>query len=100
MKIGIIGAGRIGKVHARNISMFVPELEIKTIADPFANETTAEFAKKCGIPNVTKDANDILMIKKLKQYLFVLLQILILFISWKLLKQVNIYFVKNLLIMI
>ena len=33
MKVGIIGAGRIGKVHAKNISMFVPEMEIKTIAD-------------------------------------------------------------------
>ena len=30
MKVGIIGAGRIGKVHAKNISMFVPEMEIKT----------------------------------------------------------------------
>ena len=32
MKVGIIGAGRIGKVHAKNITMFVPELEIKAIA--------------------------------------------------------------------
>ena len=60
MKIGIIGAGRIGKVHAKNISMFVPEMEIKTIADPFMNEQTEAFAKSCGIPNTTKDANDIL----------------------------------------
>ena len=60
MKVGIIGAGRIGKVHAKNISMFVPEMEIKTIADPFMNEQTEAFAKQCGIPNCTKDANDIL----------------------------------------
>lgn len=60
MKIGIIGAGRIGKVHASNISMFVPELEIKTIADPFANEATEAFAKKYNIPNVTKEPKDIL----------------------------------------
>ena len=60
MKVGIIGAGRIGKVHAKNISMFVPEMEIKTIADPFMNEQTEAFAKSCGIPNTTKDANDIL----------------------------------------
>ena len=60
MKVGIIGAGRIGKVHAKNISMFVPEMEIKTIADPFMNADTEAFAKKCGIPNTTKDANDIL----------------------------------------
>ena len=60
MKVGIIGAGRIGKVHAKNISMFVPEMEIKAIADPFMNEQTEAFAKSCGIPNTTKDANDIL----------------------------------------
>ena len=60
MKVGIIGAGRIGKVHAKNISMFVPEMEIKTIADPFMNKQTEAFAKSCGIPNTTKDANDIL----------------------------------------
>ena len=60
MKVGIIGAGRIGKVHAKNISMFVPEMKIKTIADPFMNEQTEAFAKSCGIPNTTKDANDIL----------------------------------------
>ena len=60
MKVGIIGAGRIGKVHAKNISMFVPEMEIKTIADPFMNEETEAFAKRYGIPNTTKDANDIL----------------------------------------
>lgn len=45
MKVGIIGAGRIGKVHAKNISMFVPEMEIKTIADPFMNEQTEAFAE-------------------------------------------------------
>lgn len=60
MKIGIIGAGRIGKVHAKNISMFVPELEIKTISDPFMNEETEKFARSCGIPNITKDSADIM----------------------------------------
>ena len=60
MKVGIIGAGRIGKVHAKNISMFVPEMEIKTIADPFANDATREFAAQCHIPNVSTDPADIL----------------------------------------
>lgn len=59
MKAGIIGAGRIGKVHAKNISMFVPEVEIKTVADPFMNEETEKFLRKCGVQNVTKNAEDI-----------------------------------------
>lgn len=60
MKVGIIGAGRIGKVHAKNITAFVPELEIKAIADPFMNEETETFARGLGIPVVAKDADVIL----------------------------------------
>ena len=69
MKVGIIGAGRIGKVHAKNISMFVPEMEIKTIADPFANDATREFAAQYHIPNVTTDAADILEDPEIKAVL-------------------------------
>ena len=60
MKVGIIGAGRIGKVHAKNISMFVPEMEIKTIADPYMSEETVEFLRRLRIPNIVKDADVIL----------------------------------------
>lgn len=59
MKVGIIGAGRIGKVHAKNISMYVPEVEIKTVADPFMNEESEKFLRKCGVGNVTKNPDDI-----------------------------------------
>ena len=33
-QIGIIGAGRIGRVHPGNIAKIVPHMEIKTVADP------------------------------------------------------------------
>jgi myo-inositol 2-dehydrogenase/D-chiro-inositol 1-dehydrogenase len=69
MKIGVIGAGRIGKVHAKNISQFVPELEIKTIADPFANDDTRAFAKSCNIPNVVTEADEILNDKEIEAVL-------------------------------
>lgn len=36
--VGIIGAGRIGRVHTRSICNFVKNARIKTIADPFMNE--------------------------------------------------------------
>lgn len=60
MKVGIIGAGRIGKVHAKNISMFVPEIEIEMVADPFMNEETEKYLKNLGVKEVTKEAEDIL----------------------------------------
>lgn len=60
IKIGIIGAGRIGKVHAENIAKFVPEMEIKTIADPCMSEETVEFLRRLRVPNIVSDADVIL----------------------------------------
>ena len=58
--VGIIGAGRIGKVHTQSIVTQVPNAKIKTIADPFMNKETERWAKNMGIKNVTKDYKDIL----------------------------------------
>lgn len=58
--IGIIGAGRIGKVHAESISNYVKNATVKTIADPFMNEQTEKWAAGLGIPNTTKDYKEIL----------------------------------------
>lgn len=59
MKVAIIGAGRIGRVHIENISMGVREMEIKTVADPFLNDDTVAFCNSFGITNVTKDVDSI-----------------------------------------
>ncbi len=58
--VGIIGAGRIGKVHANSICNLVKNARVKTIADPFMNEATEKWAKELGIPQTTKDYRDIL----------------------------------------
>lgn len=58
--VGIIGAGRIGKVHAESISNYVKNAVVKTIADPFMNEATENWAKGMGIANTTKDYKEIL----------------------------------------
>ena len=60
IKIGIIGAGRIGRVHAENIAKFVPEMEIKTVADPYMSAETAAFLQRLRIPNIVSDADAIL----------------------------------------
>lgn len=58
--VGIIGAGRIGKVHTKSICTLVKNAKIKTIADPFMNEDTANWAKDMGVENTTKDYKEIL----------------------------------------
>lgn len=57
--IGLIGMGRIGKLHGTNLQTLVKDAEVVCAADPFANEKTMEWAKSIGIPKVTKDPDQI-----------------------------------------
>jgi len=60
LKIGIIGAGRIGKVHLESISYHVKNATVTAMADPFMNEETEKLIKSYGVSKVTKDYKDIL----------------------------------------
>ena len=59
LNIGIIGAGRIGKVHAETIAFRVPEARAAAITD--LNRTAAEnVASRCGIATVSDSVDQIL----------------------------------------
>ena len=60
LNIGIIGAGRIGKVHTQSIAGCVRGAKVTTIADPFITPETEAWARGLGIGNITKDYKDIL----------------------------------------
>ena len=60
LKIGIIGAGRIGRVHTESIMRYAKGATVKTIADPFLGESTVEWAKGMGVENFTKNYKDVL----------------------------------------
>lgn len=66
MKIGIIGAGRIGKVHGESAMRYVKDAEIKAIADPFITDATIEWANKMGIKNIYKDYKKIIEDKEIE----------------------------------
>ncbi len=59
LKIGIIGAGRIGKLHANNLINRVPDAEVVAISDIY-EEGARKVAASLGIPNVYKDYHEIL----------------------------------------
>jgi myo-inositol 2-dehydrogenase/D-chiro-inositol 1-dehydrogenase len=64
LNIGIIGAGRIGKVHADTLSFRVPQAIPAAIAD--INRSMAQdVAARCGIAQVAWDADEILSDSKI-----------------------------------
>ena len=58
--LGIIGAGRIGKVHTESICNYVRNARIKTVADPFMNDTTRDWLLSMGVGSTTTDYHEIL----------------------------------------
>lgn len=58
--VGIIGAGRIGKLHAENIARFIPRATIAGISDVNMTEEIRTWAEGLGIPLVTDNSLDII----------------------------------------
>ena len=59
LRIGLIGMGRIGKLHGSNIQNLVKDAEITLAADPYLNDQTMEWAQSVGIPRCTTDVEEI-----------------------------------------
>ncbi|MTK11325.1 MAG: inositol 2-dehydrogenase [Clostridiaceae bacterium] len=57
--LGIIGAGRIGKLHAENVINNFVDVKVKAIADVYA-DNIKDWAANLGIENVYSDYHDIL----------------------------------------
>ena len=57
--VGMIGSGRIGRVHAENIVRRIPDVTLKTIAD--VNIDAAKpWIQDLGVVNTTKDYRQVL----------------------------------------
>ena len=57
MVVGVIGAGRIGKVHTQSILNFIPDVKVKYVADIF--EGSREWVDKLGDVTFTNDVGRI-----------------------------------------
>ncbi|HET7839821.1 MAG TPA: Gfo/Idh/MocA family oxidoreductase, partial [Rectinemataceae bacterium] len=69
INIGVIGAGRIGKIHAENIAYFMPEARLAAIADLNLTPAIEAWAKKLGVATVTKDPKALLADKSIQAVL-------------------------------
>lgn len=54
-RIGIIGAGRIGKLHAENIKYHLPQYELLAITDPFLDKEWADRLSIAGQYNTAEE---------------------------------------------
>jgi myo-inositol 2-dehydrogenase/D-chiro-inositol 1-dehydrogenase len=59
MNIGLIGAGRIGRIHAENISVHIPRVKITRIAD-IAADKARDWARGIGVTQLSSAARDVL----------------------------------------
>ncbi len=60
LRIGIIGAGRIGKVHLESISYHVKNAVVTAVADPFMNDETKSFINGFGVEKIYEDYHKII----------------------------------------
>ncbi|MBR4184446.1 MAG: Gfo/Idh/MocA family oxidoreductase, partial [Clostridia bacterium] len=59
LKIGIVGAGRIGSVHAESITYHIPEADVVMVTDVI-EENAKKLAARFGSPKVSADYTDII----------------------------------------
>jgi myo-inositol 2-dehydrogenase / D-chiro-inositol 1-dehydrogenase len=58
IRFGVIGAGRIGRVHAETLAFRLPQTSIAAITD-VDHEAAQSLAARCGIPSVVDSAANI-----------------------------------------
>ena len=59
LNLGLIGTGRIGRLHAEHLSFRLPQANLVMVSD-IAEKTAQQCAEHCQIEQVTTDYRDIL----------------------------------------
>ena len=59
LRVGVIGAGRIGRIHAQTLVQAIPQAELVTVAD-IALESAQACAHDLGVPHAVQDMADVL----------------------------------------
>lgn len=61
LKIGVVGCGRIGKLHIDNLKNTISDTEVIAVADPMMDKSGArEWCESRGIANISTDYMDVI----------------------------------------
>ena len=64
--VGLIGAGRIGKIHIENLLYRIPNVSLKCVADIKIDGNMKKWAKDIGVPNLIDDPYEIIRKKDIQ----------------------------------
>ena len=64
LKVGVIGLGRIGKVHLENLVYRTPNAQVVAVANPSSD--AFDFAKNLGISNTYNNAEEVIHHKEIE----------------------------------
>lgn len=59
LRVGLLGIGRIGKIHAENLAARIPGVELKVLADVFPDELKA-VAERLGVSETVSDYRQVI----------------------------------------
>ena len=57
---GVLGAGRMGKIHIENILFNIPDLKLKVVADINIDDEMEKWATDIGVPKLINDPNKVI----------------------------------------
>lgn len=60
IRIGMLGAGRIGRLHGENLANSVANAQLYAVADPFMNAEMEQWAKSMGVEHCYNDPEKVL----------------------------------------
>jgi myo-inositol 2-dehydrogenase/D-chiro-inositol 1-dehydrogenase len=60
VRIGLIGAGRIGRLHGENLAQAIPDADLCAIADPCLNDEMKSWASSLNITECYKETKKIM----------------------------------------
>ena len=63
VRIGQLGLGRIGRLHATNLCQSIPGAKLVAVADPYLNDDGIAFLKSLGVERWGKDEEEIFAAK-------------------------------------
>ncbi len=66
LKLGVIGAGKIGRLHLDSVINYISSTEVVQVADPYITNETKEWLSDLGVTSITPDVDELINNKEVE----------------------------------